>query len=124
MFLNSLYKIERVLSSPGELRADLKIRPDHPLYAGHFPGHPVTPGVVLTEIVKELIETRVEKRLGMVQLRQVKFLAAHDPVAVPTISVVVNWTDEPESIVQASASAGEVTYFKLSAVYRISDTVL
>ncbi|HUY83455.1 MAG TPA: hypothetical protein VMU86_02680 [Steroidobacteraceae bacterium] len=29
--------------------ADLGITPDHPAYAGHFPGNPVLPGVVLLD---------------------------------------------------------------------------
>lgn len=36
-----------------ELKAEIKVPLDHPCYAGHFPGNPVLPGVVLLELVAE-----------------------------------------------------------------------
>jgi len=36
---------------------DLQIPSDHPAYAGHFPGQPILPGVVLLDAAQRLIES-------------------------------------------------------------------
>jgi 3-hydroxyacyl-[acyl-carrier-protein] dehydratase len=46
---------------------------DHPSLSGHFPGHPVVPGVVVLERVIDAIETR-HGPLGALRLPQVKFM--------------------------------------------------
>ncbi len=48
------------------------IPPDHPSLAGHFPGRPIVPGVVVLEHVLEAIEA-VHGPLGLLRLPQVKF---------------------------------------------------
>lgn len=39
----------------GEGCASVKLLPDCPIYAAHFPGFPVTPGVTLVQMALELI---------------------------------------------------------------------
>ena len=46
---------------------------DHPCLPGHFPGHPLVPGVVLLDQVVLAIEAR-HGPLGPLRLPQVKFL--------------------------------------------------
>lgn len=45
---------------------------DHPSLPGHFPGHPIVPGVVILERVLEAIEA-THGPLAAVRLPQVKF---------------------------------------------------
>jgi 3-hydroxyacyl-[acyl-carrier-protein] dehydratase len=47
---------------------------DHPCLAGHFPGHPLVPGVVIVEQVLALIASRSGLPLQPLSLPQVKFL--------------------------------------------------
>jgi 3-hydroxyacyl-[acyl-carrier-protein] dehydratase len=46
---------------------------DHPSLPGHFPGHPVVPGVVVLERVLDAIEA-AHGPLGALRLPQVKFV--------------------------------------------------
>ena len=52
---------------------NFSVAPDHPSLPGHFPGHPVVPGVVVLERVIEAIETG-HGPLGALRLPQVKFM--------------------------------------------------
>ena len=47
--------VSRVLScEPGQsVVAELDVNPELPLFAGHFPGHPVLPGVILMEALAQ-----------------------------------------------------------------------
>jgi acyl-coenzyme A synthetase/AMP-(fatty) acid ligase len=62
----------------------IHIPAEHPSFAGHFPGQPILPGVVLLSLVREAIaaERQWAERLGETpQLDQVKFLAPVGPGA-------------------------------------------
>ena len=55
------------------------ISPDHPALAGHFPGNPVVPGVVLLTELLELIERQVGWTADAIRLTSVKFTAILRP---------------------------------------------
>lgn len=52
---------------------------DHPAFAGHFPGHPVLPGVVLLDVVLEMITSACGVALDRCELTSVKFLSPAEP---------------------------------------------
>ncbi len=53
--------------------ARFRIPKDHPALAGHFPGEPVVPGVVLLEQVLDAAEQRLGRPLRVVGLAHAKF---------------------------------------------------
>lgn len=52
---------------------------DHPALAGHFPGHPIVPGVLLLSELLAAIEHRWNLAPGMVCFVAVKFMASLRP---------------------------------------------
>ena len=54
----------------------LPIAADHPAYAGHFPGRPILPGVVLLDAALHALAAR-QGIAGSAQLKSAKF---HSPV--------------------------------------------
>jgi 3-hydroxyacyl-[acyl-carrier-protein] dehydratase len=52
----------------------LEVRPDHPALAGHFPGQPLVPGVVLLDWVLDLIRESLAPNAVIVNIPWVKFL--------------------------------------------------
>ena len=58
--------------SDAHFESAFRIDGDHPALSGHFPGHPVVPGVVLLDRVAAAIAEW--KRARVVGLAQVKFL--------------------------------------------------
>lgn len=55
------------------------ISPDHPSLAGHFPGNPVVPGVVILTEVLRAIEQHLGVTLGKLTFPSVKFTAPLRP---------------------------------------------
>ena len=55
----------------------LPIASDHPSYAGHFPGHPILPGVVLLDQAQRALERACHTTIT--GLAQAKFLSPCAP---------------------------------------------
>ena len=53
---------------------ELAVEPAHPALAGHFPGHPIVPGVLLLDRVMSAVTAELKRPVSV--LKQVKFAAA------------------------------------------------
>ena len=58
--------------------ATVRLLPESPVYQGHFPGYPITPGVCLVEIALELIAEMADQvghdeRVRLVGAKNIKF---------------------------------------------------
>lgn len=51
------------------IHSSFRIAPDHPALAGHFPGNPVVPGVVVLDRVAALAESHGVRIAGFVQAK-------------------------------------------------------
>src|SRR5438067_3373472 len=81
------------------------IRTDHPSLAGHFPGNPIVPGVViLEEVAAALSEWRKESRLT--EIRAAKFISALKPGQPFTILLTTTRASDMEVDLSSSAEGG------------------
>lgn len=77
-----------------ETRLSLQIAADHPSFAGHFPGRPIVPGVVLLDEVLQAVEQHLPELglfagSGAVEIAVCKFLAPVLPGA--TLALTLTW---------------------------------
>ena len=53
--------------------ATIRLLPESPVYRGHFPGYPITPGVCLVEIALELFSEREGRPVRLSGAKNIKF---------------------------------------------------
>ena len=116
---NDFYAIASSTLEEGTATFAVHINPLHPIFDGHFPGNPVTPGVAQLEMVKELISTVLDKPLRLTEMGTCKFLAILNPNATPDVEVKLAYstTESDEIKVTASISTAETSFFKMNGVY-------
>ena len=61
--------------------ATVRLLPESPVYRGHFPGYPITPGVCLVEMAVELIAEMAGQPKTLVGARNIKFTSPVMPEA-------------------------------------------
>lgn len=94
---NNLYHIvgQSVLAD-GLVTYSVVLHADSPIYAAHFPGMPVTPGVCLLMLGKELLAEAIGRQLELVEVKNAKFLSVVSPVTDEHVSCVLRKVVEDE----------------------------
>ncbi|WP_025761938.1 hypothetical protein [Dyadobacter tibetensis] len=115
--LNELYSIENLSETDTMLKARVRINADHPIFSGHFPGNPITPGVIQMEMVKAVMQEKLGRRLTMKSMKTCKFLQIINPEATPLIDLEIVYNDVELLEVAATGVFGETVYFKMQSAY-------
>ena len=80
MLLKDFYKILEITAKDNEnITVLVELNKNHEVYKGHFPGNPVVPGVCLTQLIKESMETIEKKELMLIYADYIKFMAIVNP---------------------------------------------
>ena len=111
---DSLYHITQKTEQRYEVLLDEK----HFIYQAHFPGEPVTPGVCIIQIAKELLEDHLQHDFVIRQVKNVKFLSVISPIKTPRVSYTFDklsvLEETGECKVQIMVTAGDEVLAKLS----------
>lgn len=120
---NSFYTILDKTISDELTSFHVSLDAGHPIFEGHFPGNPITPGVVQIEIVKELIEESISHDVELKAIGNSKFLNILNPIETPKVRVdlKVNQTDSLIKI-DAVIKSEDQAFFKIKASYNLPAT--
>ncbi|TRO66423.1 hydroxymyristoyl-ACP dehydratase [Christiangramia sabulilitoris] len=119
MILEDFYEVTHTSVSGDSAITKLQINKDHEIYKGHFPGRPVTPGVVLMQLFKEEAERIFAKKLQLVRADNVKFTAVFDPTVNRELILESDITEVGEFIkLKGSARNSDGTVLKLNCLYK------
>lgn len=118
--LNSLFTIvsDQQTASGHDYTIDLD--KEHFIYKAHFPGEPITPGVCVMQIAKELFQEALGQKLDLVCVKNVKFLKIISPNEVTRVCYSLSKisSDEAGQKVQVSVIDDLNVYAKLSLICR------
>lgn len=96
----------------------VELNASHPIFQGHFPGNPVTPGVVQLEMIKELLNAHLERSLHLVDMPTCKFLAVLNPNTTPIVNVEIQVGEEVDHKLRINATIkANEAILKMSGFY-------
>ncbi|MCJ7933670.1 MAG: 3-hydroxyacyl-ACP dehydratase [Chryseobacterium sp.] len=103
----------------GSIIAHIHLNKDHDIFKGHFPGNPVTPGVCMMQIVKELTEKFTGSRLFLKTASNVKFMAIINPFETPDLKLQLDIDENGEDVkVKNTTVFGETIALKMTVSYK------
>lgn len=70
----------------------VRLNPDHEIYGGHFPDQPVVPGVIQLQIIKEIMEKAIGKKLVLTEMAFSKFLNMIVPGNTTHLTVAIDFS--------------------------------
>ncbi|HLW41155.1 MAG TPA: hypothetical protein VKY82_02155 [Flavobacterium sp.] len=118
--LIDFYKTEQYKSDGRQINAVIRLNPQHDIFKGHFPNNPVTPGVCMLQIFKELSERGLDKKLFIKECSNVKFMALINPEIHSELEITIVLDENEEGFkMKASASFDSTTALKVSALLTV-----
>ncbi|MAZ72491.1 MAG: hypothetical protein CMC70_05025 [Flavobacteriaceae bacterium] len=121
MNLDNFYKIQsRKLVDESSLSVTLQLNDAHIIYTGHFPNHPVLPGVAMFQIIKELSEEHFNTTFFMQHVSRAKFLNLVDPFQnnVLVFQLVFQQEENTLKVKNSTTFANGVSVMQCSLVFR------
>ena len=120
MPIKNLYKVISSNATESGISVDIRIDKNNPIFKVHFPEHPIMPGVCMMQIVKELTEETIGRKLRMSKASNVKFLALINPEVHPDITLDIAITEVDDEVKVKNISSFENTVaLKMGAAYKI-----
>jgi 3-hydroxyacyl-[acyl-carrier-protein] dehydratase len=118
--LNDFFFILQQETSPDSVKAKISINDHHKIFAGHFPGKPVVPGVCMVQIILEIMEVVLGKPVRLTESDTIKFLTVVSPKENKEIDVSINYIAEfGRFLINASIFSGPIIFFKLRGTITI-----
>lgn len=123
MLINGFYELKElnpVDGSEDEYEALIRLNKDSDIFKGHFPGNPITPGVCMVQILKELTSEITNTKLIMQSVSNIKFMALINPEVNPEIRFNIVIKREEDTIqVRNSCYFDETVALKMGVKYSI-----
>jgi 3-hydroxyacyl-[acyl-carrier-protein] dehydratase len=108
---------------PFRISSVARLNPQHPIFAGHFPGNPVVPGVCQVQMVKELVERSLQRKLKLTASDNIKFLSMISPDASPLLEfdIQVRVLSGRQISATAAISSGAQVFLKFKGEFDTED---
>lgn len=126
---NNLYKIISKEEVNSIFNYTVELNPSCMIYEAHFPGEPITPGVCIVQIGKEVIEdllleqSSASRRLEIIKAKNIKFLSVISPNKTPILTYQVRkliFSDDKMTVeTQIVVNSVDKSMAKISLVMKV-----
>src|SRR5687767_7545062 len=120
MILSGNFYTVRSLQIQGNtVNAALELNALHQIFEGHFPGMPIVPGVCQMQMVKEMLETVLERETRLVRADNMKFLAVINPLENAVVQLKLQFDIVVDGVkVSASIASESAVHFKFQGMFK------
>jgi 3-hydroxyacyl-[acyl-carrier-protein] dehydratase len=102
-------------AADSEVDFTICLHSEHTIYQVHFPNNPITPGVCIIQIVKELFSFFKQTDFTIKKIKNVKFLHPIDPTVHNTINFNINWEENNELfLLKTTVYEGDTVFSKIN----------
>jgi 3-hydroxyacyl-[acyl-carrier-protein] dehydratase len=118
MLKDKLYSVISISDSEGKIVADIKLNKEDEIFKGHFPNQPVLPGACMLQILKEVLQSALNKKIRLKKADQMKFLSIVDPNVNNALQLNISYTkSESEILVNATMGNTAGANFKFKGIF-------
>ena len=116
---DDFFIIESTNDTEGGFEVELRTNPAHFIYKSHFPRNSITPGVCIVQAAGELLEKKLNRRLYLKTVKNIKFLSVIIPEEGKKIRYSFSNIAEDENGVktQVVVSDDSTVYAKISLIF-------
>lgn len=121
---NSLYTIADKRMEGSGIFYQILLDKNHFIYKAHFPNEPITPGVCIIQVAKELLEDYLHEEYEISYIKNIKFLSVLSPLSTPSVAYVFDkitiLPETNECKTQVQVQQDNVLFAKLSIIFKKS----
>ena len=121
---NSLYTIADKRMEGSGIFYQILLDKNHFIYKAHFPNEPITPGVCIIQIAKELLEDYLHEEYEISYIKNIKFLSVLSPLSTPSVAYVFDkitfLPETNECKTQVQVQQDNALFAKLSIIFKKS----
>ena len=115
---DDFFKVVDFSENPDEAAYCIELNPSHPIYRAHFPENPITPGVCILQIIKELTSEYLRRDLFLQKAEKIRFLNVINPLENGQVNISLNINPEGGLYkVSGTVFTTESTFSKLSLIF-------
>ena len=118
---DNLYRVVTTEPTDDGFRCQIRLDADHVIYKAHFPRNPVTPGVCLMQMAKEMMEERLGRRLQQKEVPGMKFCRTITPDVEPIFIYSKLVADGDNVSVKVSVEANGIKYANMTLRFEIDN---
>lgn len=115
--------LETTSNTENNFLCKVRLNASHEIFQAHFPGNPITPGVCIVQIAKELAEILNDYSLTISEIKNLKFLNVIIPQEFPDVDFQMSFTlneDDKNISAKILVFSGEIIFAKFSVLFLIN----